>query len=136
MFKQKPKPDISFATKSGHLHLLPTAREITAVVLFGLFSAFSVNLCDLGGNFNLTQTAQRYAENTELNEEAGDLTRELVGAFDFDLLNGAAATPEYDAHRVGPAVEGSFDESSILSQRELEFVQHATVARWMDHISQ
>lgn len=38
-----------------------------------------------------------------------------VAAVDFDLFNGSAAAPEDDAHCVGPAIEGGFDEGSVLS---------------------
>src|SRR5689334_23319829 len=65
-----------------------------------------------------------------------DLDCDLVAAVDFDALHCAAATPEHDAHRVGTSVEGGFDESGVLAQGGFEVVEHATVARWVDHVRQ
>lgn len=63
------------------------------------------------------------------------LVGKLVSAVDFDLLNGATAAPEDDAHGVGSAVERGFDEGGILAQCGLKVFQHARVPRWLDHIS-
>src|SRR5688500_5949421 len=60
----------------------------------------------------------------------------LIPVVDFDLLHGAASTPEEDAHCVGSAVKRGFDEGSVLTQCGFKFFKHARVARWVDHISQ